>query len=188
GVKADDLLNRMIERLMEKVEKRETAEILAAAAVRYFMSRFGINKMIVFDFNEALRTTGDTGIYIEYAHARACSILAKAGKIDFTKVSTPEKVTVPEMNLIRIIEEYPSVLERSGKERSPSGLARYAFDLASAFTDYYENPDPEAEERVPFIKIKDPELRAYRLSLVAAFRQTLANVMNVLGIVPLERI
>lgn len=188
GVKADDLLNKMVERLGEKIETRQTAEILAAAAVRYFMSRFGIGKMIVFDFDEALRTTGDTGVYVEYAHARACSILAKAGEVDFSSVTPPENVTVTESDLLKKIEEYSSVLERAGKERSPAGLARYAFELATTFTNYYENPDPDAKEQVPFIKIEDPVLKNYRLALVAAFRQTLANALGVLGIVPLTRI
>jgi arginyl-tRNA synthetase len=152
------------------------------------MSRFGINKMIVFDFDEALRTTGDTGVYVEYAHARACSILAKAGEPDLSKITVPEKVTVTEQDLMKKIDEFPAILERAGKERSPAGLARYAFELATVFTDYYENPDPDAKQQVPFIKIEDPILRTYRLSLVAAFRQTLANALNVLGIIPLSRI
>ena len=188
GVKADDLINKMIERLEEKAEKPETAQVLAAAAIRYFMSRFGINKMIVFDFDEALRTTGDTGVYLEYAHARACSIIGKAGEIDLTDVPRPKRVTPTEEALVRKIEEFSAALERTANDLSPTTLARYAFDLATAFTDFYENPDPETGPRVPFIKIADPELRAYRLALVAAFRQTLANALDALGIQPLARI
>ena len=188
GVKADDLLNEMVKRLEGKVYKPETAHVLAAAAVRYFMSRFGLSKMIVFDFDEALRTTGDTGVYLEYAHARACSMLAKAGELDLTSVPRPNRVTPTEEALVRKIEEFPAALEKSAKGLSPTTLARYAFDLATAFTDFYENPDPEPGPRVPFIRIRDPELRTYRLALVAAFRQTLANALDALGIVPLERI
>ncbi|HUV04357.1 MAG TPA: arginine--tRNA ligase [Armatimonadota bacterium] len=188
GVKADDLINEMVKRLEHKVHKPETAHVLAAAAVRYFMSRFGLSKMIVFDFDEALRTTGDTGVYLEYAHARACSMLAKAGELDLTSVPRPNRVTPAEEALVRKIEEFPAALVKSAKGLSPTTLARYAFDLATAFTDFYENPDPEAGPRVPFIRIRDPELRTYRLALVAAFRQTLANALDALGIVPLERI
>lgn len=188
GVKADDLINAMIERLGAKVEEPRTAAALAAAAVRYFMSKYSIGKMIVFDFDEALRTTGDTGVYIEYAHARACSMLAKAEDLDLTSVPRPKRVTPTEETLVRKIEEYPVALSKAAKGLSPTVLARYAFDLAVAFTDFYENPDPEPGPRVPFIKIADPELRAYRLALVAAFRQTLANSLEVLGIQPLERI
>jgi len=188
GVKADDLINKMVERLADKVEKPQTAHVLASAAIRYFMSRFGLTKMIVFDFDEALRTTGDTGVYLEYAHARACSMLAKAGDLDLQNVPRPQRVTPTEEALVAKIEEFPAALNKSASTLSPTALARYAFELATAFTDFYENPDPEPGPRVPFIKIADPELRTYRLALVSAFRQTLANALETLGIVPLQRI
>lgn len=206
GVKGDDLIDAMAGRLTDKVHKEENARVLAAAAIRYFMSRISTGKMIVFDFDEALRTTGDTGVYCEYAHARACSILKKAGDgsghpaddgtdgaghpcpAPRTPMRVPDRVTVPEQNLALKIAEYPSVLKKAGRELSPAPLAHYAFDLATVFTEFYETPDPEADQQVPFIKIEDPGLRAYRLALVDVFRQTMANCLNGLGIVPLERI
>lgn len=193
GVKADDLIDTMVKRLSEKVHEEKNAHILAAAAIRYFMSRISTGKMIVFDFDEALRTTGDTGVYCEYAHARACSILAKAREvwnegIPHSAVSIPHSVTIPEENLIKKIAEFASVLRKSGQELSPAPLAHYAFELATVFTDFYETPDPDAEKQIPFIKIEDPALRNYRLALVDVFRQTMANCLDCLGIIPLERI
>ncbi|NLN77651.1 MAG: arginine--tRNA ligase [Armatimonadetes bacterium] len=193
GVKADDLLDAMVGRLAEKVATQQNADVLAAAAVRYFMSRITTGKMIVFDFDEALRTTGDTGVYCQYAHARACSILAKAYP-DGTaaaapkRFAAPDRVTIPEQELVKKIAEYPAILKKAGKELSPAPLAHYAFELATVFTDYYETPDPDVDRQVPFIKIKDPKLRSYRLSLVDVFRQTMANCLDTLGIVALERI
>lgn len=193
GVKADDLLDAMVARLAEKVATQQNADVLAAAAVRYFMSRITTGKMIVFDFDEALRTTGDTGVYCQYAHARACSILAKAYPDDtataaLKSFAAPDRVTIPEQELVKKIAEYPAILKKAGKELSPAPLAHYAFELATVFTDYYETPDPDVDRQVPFIKIEDPELRSYRLSLVDAFRQTMANCLDTLGIVALERI
>ncbi len=191
GVKGDDLIDEMVMRLEEKVQSERNAHILAAAAIRYFMSRISTGKMIVFDFDEAMRTTGDTGVYCQYAHARACSILRKARQREAPaepEVRVPERVTVPEENLVKKIAEFPSVLKKAGKELSPAPLAHYAFELATVFTDFYETPDPEATQQVPFIKIEDPTLRAYRLALVDAFRQCMANCLDALGIVPLERI
>lgn len=193
GVKADDLLDAMVGRLAEKVATQQNADVLAAAAVRYFMSRITTGKMIVFDFDEALRTTGDTGVYCQYAHARACSILAKAYPDDtataaLKSFAAPDRVTIPEQELVKKIAEYPAILKKAGKELSPAPLAHYAFELATVFTDYYETPDPDVDRQVPFIKIEDPELRSYRLSLVDAFRQTMANCLDTLGIVALERI
>ena len=188
GVKGDDLIDAMVKRLSEKVATEGNAHVLATAAIRYFMSRISTGKMIVFDFDEAMRTTGDTGVYCEYAHARACSILRKAGIESFGDVEVPETVTVPEENLTKKIDEFASVLKKAGTELSPAPLAHYAFELATVFTDFYETPDPEAEQQVPFIKIADPVLRSYRLALVNAFRQTMANSLDALGIVALDRI
>ena len=188
GVKGDDLIDEMFKRLEQKVQSEENARVLAAAAIRYFMSRISTGKMIVFDFDEAMRTTGDTGVYCEYAHARACSILRKAGIRQVARVQVPERVTVPEENLVKKIAEFPGVLKKAGRELSPAPLARYAFELATVFTDFYETPDPDAAVQVPFIKIKDPVLRTYRLALVDAFRQCMANCLAALGIIPLQRI
>lgn len=193
GVKADDLLDAMVARLAEKVAIQQNADVLAAAAIRYFMSRITTGKMIVFDFDEALRTTGDTGVYCQYAHARACSILAKAYPDDtataaLKSFAAPDRVTIPEQELVKKIAEYPAILKKAGKELSPAPLAHYAFELATVFTDYYETPDPDVDKQVPFIKIEDPELRSYRLSLVDVFRQTMANCLDTLGIVALERV
>ena len=221
GVKADDLIDAMVKRLAEKVAAENNAHVLATAAIRYFMSRISTGRMIVFDFDEALRTTGDTGVYCEYAHARACSILAKAAANDASgfracsdseagscavrsgrrrpvdsrnpgtagvSVQIPDNVTVPEENLTKKIAEFGSVLRRAGQELSPAPLAHYAFELATVFTDFYETPDPDAEKQIPFIKIEDPVLRNYRLALVDAFRQTMVNCLDALGIEALERI
>ncbi|MGB9587917.1 MAG: DALR anticodon-binding domain-containing protein, partial [Armatimonadota bacterium] len=103
-------------------------------------------------------------------------------------VPRPQRVTPTEEALVAKIEEFPAALNKSASTLSPTALARYAFELATAFTDFYENPDPEPGPRVPFIKIANPALRTYRLALVSAFRQTLANALETLGIVPLQRI
>ncbi len=188
GVKGDDLIDAMAKRLSDKVYKEENAHVLATAAIRYFMSRISTGKMIVFDFDEALRTTGDTGVYCEYAHARACSILKKAGIDRFDGATVPGDVTLPEENLVKKIAELPSVIRKAGSELSPAPLAHYAFELATVFTDFYETPDPDAEKQIPFIRIKDPVLRNYRLALVDTFRQAMANCLDALGIDALERI
>ena len=188
GVKGDDLINVMAAKLAEKGTSKKSAEILSAGAIRYFMSKITTGKMIVFDFDEALRTTGDSGIYCEYAHARACSVLAKAGIKSFRGVKVPDRVTETEENLIKKLDEFPAVVRKAGADLSPAPLARYAFDLASCFTDYYETPDPEAEKQTPFYKIEDKDLKKYRLALVDAFRATMANCLTTLGITPLERI
>ena len=187
GVKGDDLIDIIRNKIGEKVADPRSLDILACAAVRYFMSRTTNGKMLVFDFEEALKTTGDSGIYCEYAHARAASVLNKAGAIDQSRISTG-RVTDTEKALLFKLAEYPRVLEKAAAELSPAPMARYAFDLAGAFTGFYENPDPEAEKRVAFINIEDEGLRSFRLALVAAFKQVMKNTLDSIGIEAIDRI
>jgi len=188
GVKANDLFAAVVERLRPKTRDPQAAAHLAAAAIRWFMLRQGLSSIIAFDFDEALQTTGDTGVYVEYAHARACSILAKAGELPGADTTSPGELTATEAALVKKIADFPAALARAGQELAPHALTRYAFELAIAFTSFYEHPDPGAAVRIPFIRIADPGLRAFRLALVAAFRQTLRNVFDALGLVPLDRI
>jgi len=81
GVKAKDFILRVKQKVIEKADhplEDSVASALASAAIRYYLLKFTLESQIVFDFDEALKTTGDTGVYLEYAHARACSILRKA--------------------------------------------------------------------------------------------------------------
>src|SRR6266704_3701823 len=75
-IKADDLINAAIARMQETKPDLpdETAAILAASAIRYFMIRFGLQQIIALDIDEVLRPNGDTGVYLQYAYARANSI------------------------------------------------------------------------------------------------------------------
>ena len=187
GVKGDDLIEIIKNKLREKVKDEKSLDVLACAAIRYFMSKITTGKMIVFDFEEALRTTGDSGIYCEYAYARASSIIEKAGITDFADVKIPENVSSTEYDLVNKINEYPKILAKAGEDLSPAPLAHYAFELAGVFTSYYENPDP-GKERVAFINIANPDLKLYRLALVQAFRQTMKNCLDSLGIEAINKI
>jgi len=189
GVKASDLIDQLVAELAPRMRDQAVTEPLAAAALRYYMLRFNTDSQIVFDFEQALATTGETGVYLEYAHARAASILRKAPPdTDFEAQTVPEKLTAPEKKLLLTLAAFPAVLREAGERLEPVRLTQYGFQLATAFTDYYERPEPEAPKQVPFIKIEDPALRTFRLGLVAAFRQVMANLLEVLGMAQLEEI
>ena len=86
------------------------------------------------------------------------------------------------------LSTFPSVVTRVGKTLRVSQLAEYAFDLASAFTNFYEHPDPQADVQTPFIHLQDSNLQLFRLSLVHAFQQVMGHVLNLMGMPTLERI
>ncbi len=195
GVKAKDFIEMVKQKVIEKAENRledHTASALAAAAIRYYLLRFTLESQIVFDFDEALKTTGDTGVYLEYAHARACSILRKAEerKIDLHWRSNciPAQLTDTERGLLDALSKLSSVVTRTGKTLRVSQLTEYAFDLATSFTNFYEHPDPGAGVQTPFIHLQDEGLQIFRLSLVKAFREVMANILDLMGMPTLERI
>ena len=135
---------------------------MAAGAVRYYLLKFSLNQIIAFDFDEALRVTGDTGVYLQYAHARAAGILRKVAG-DAAPVVVPAELHPAERELLHTIEAYTRALTETAVALSPSLLTTYAFGLASAFSDFYEHTPAIVRE-------EDPEVRRFRRGLVAATR------------------
>ena len=195
GVKAKDFIRMVKQKVIEKADhplEERVASALASAAIRYYLLKFTLESQIVFDFDEALKTTGDTGVYLEYAHARACSILRKAEgqRIDFgwRTGCIPKQLTETERGLLDALSWFSSTVEKVGKALRVSQLTEYAFDLATSFTNFYEHPDPGKDVRTPFIHLQDQGIRTFRLSLVKAFQKVMENVLNLMGMATLERI
>jgi arginyl-tRNA synthetase len=156
-----------------------TAALLAAGAVRYYLLKFGLNQIIPFDFDDALRHTGETGVYLQYAYARACNVLRRTGSPQ--PAAAPEAILPADKALILCISRFPAVVLDAGEKLAPPLLARYAFELATAFSDFYEHTPALYRET-------DAALRHFRYQLVDACRQTLHNALQLLGITPLEAI
>ena len=195
GVKAKDFIQMVKQKVIEKADhplKENVDSALASAAIRYYLLKFTLESRIVFDFDEALKTTGDTGVYLEYAHARACSILRKAKeqKIDpqWRGDCIPRQLTETERNLLDALSKFSSAVAKSGKTLRVSQLTEYAFDLATSFTNFYEHPDPGADVQTPFIHLRDQGLQTFRLSLVRTFQKVMANMLTLMGMPTLERI
>jgi len=194
-IKADDLINAAVARMKEVANQQraegkrelsdETAAILAASAIRYFMIRFGLQQVIALDMDEVLRPNGDTGVYLQYAHARANSILRKLKESGAPEPATleglPETLEQSEWELLRHIDAYPRRLAEAATQLAPNSLAAYAFDLAAHFSDFYEHTPPIVRET-------DERVKAFRTQLVRATVQTMHNVLRTLGFVPLEEI
>jgi arginyl-tRNA synthetase len=183
GVKADDLINLVVGKLAEKSPAPGVAECLAAAAIRYYMLKFALNTMIVFDFDAATQATGDSGVYLVYSYVRAGNIVEKAGGFEPGPVQPPGDPTPAEKELLRQLDTYGDTLCRAADALAPVTLAGYAYDLAKAFTDFYEQPGQEL-----IIHTTDPALKRYRVALVAAFHQVMANTLAALGLPTVERV
>ena len=188
-IKADDLMNAAVARMQEVETKRdlspEAAAILAASAIRYFMIRFNLQQIIALDIDEALRANGDTGVYLQYAYARANSILRRLQEDNYKEPDQldllPTQLDQSEWELLRHIDAFPRRLAEASVQLAPNMLASYAYDLAAHFSDFYEHTPP-------ILKETDEQVKAFRSKLVQATVQTMSNVLRILGFIPLERI
>jgi arginyl-tRNA synthetase len=181
-VRADDLLDLAIAKLRDKARDEDTAKSLAAAAVRYYLLKFSLTQIIAFDFDEALRVTGDTGVYLQYAHARAAGILRKTADGDGEgEIPVPAELLPVERALLHRIDAYPREAAEAAASLAPGVLAVYAFTLASAFSDFYEHTPPIVRE-------EDPRLRRFRRALTAATHATLGDALRTLGMAALDEV
>ena len=195
GVKAKDFIQIVKQKVIERADpliEEATASALATAAIRYYLLKFTLESQIVFDFDEALKTTGDTGVYLEYAHARACSILRKAKErkieLHWRNNCIPAQLSEPEKDLLDALSEFSSIVVKVGKNLRVSQLAEYGFNLATSFTNFYEHPDPGTDTQIPFIQLQDKDLQTFRLSLVMTFQKVMANALTLMGMPTLEKI
>ena len=179
-VRADALLDRAIERVREKSRDDDTARMLAAGAVRYYLLKFSLQQIIAFDFDEALRTTGDTGVYLQYAHARASGILRKVPH-DGGDLQMPAQLVPEERALLHRIDGHTRALGDTATALSPSVLTAYAYALASALSDFYEHTPAIVRE-------ENAQVRRFRRALVAATRVVLADTLGTLGIAAPDQI
>ncbi|MGD8620907.1 MAG: arginine--tRNA ligase [Anaerolineales bacterium] len=154
-------------------DRDEVVRQVGLGALQYSMLSVDNNKDIVFNWDEALSFEGQSAPYIQNAHVRANSILKRAGQIP--EASSFDYAMDPaEIELIDKISQFPATVQRSAEEYKPLSIATYAFELARAFHLFYH------AARV--IQAEDQAVRASRIRLTEAARQTLANALILLGI------
>lgn len=191
GVKADDLIDRMIAAAREEVDKRHPeldeaertaiAEAIGIGALRFFMLRFTRNTVIAFDFRDALSFEGETGPYVQYAAVRAANIFRKAGVSEaeaLAAVASSEfaallatETDIWELWLVS--SRLSLVLEQGIAAAEPAMLTRYAFQLAQSFNNFYH--------RHNILKETDATRRALLLATAAVARRELVRVLSWLG-------
>jgi arginyl-tRNA synthetase len=192
GVKADDLVELLLERSRAEIAARRSAEegdarataerdarAIAIGALRYFLLKVGRNKVIAFDFDEALNFEGDTGPYLQYSLVRTDNIFRK-----LEEKGLPAAVAAAELpadgwddDLWGIALEAastPDVAERAVDTLELAALARHAFGLAQTFNHFYH--------RQPILQEPDPEVRKRRIAIARIFRMEMARLLDLLGI------
>lgn len=176
----DDLIDEAVARAYEEIKSRrsdmsedrmrEIARTVGVGAVRYNIVRVQPEKQFVFKWEEALNFDGNSGPYLQYVHARACSMLRKAG--EFTHDVDPAKLTDPmELRLVKVLSRYEEVLRAAGNGKRVHMLPAYGHELAVAFNQFYAA-----------VSVLDAGAkRDARLTLVECTRTVLADVLDCLG-------
>jgi arginyl-tRNA synthetase len=178
----EDLVAEATSRALEIVQTKNpeisqqqqlaVAHAVALGAIRYSMLSRDSSKVVTFDWDAALDFNGQAAPYIQYAAVRANSILRKAGEIP-AKWQVPSELQPVEITLIDLISRVPQEIQKSARDIKPLVLSTHVYELARAFNDFYN--------QCPVLQA-DPEVRGFRLQLVAASRQAIRNLLSILGI------
>jgi len=197
GVKAEDLLDRLVEKAKEQILSRaaeppETgrAEAIAVGALRIYMTRFSRNKVIAFDFDEALAFEGDTGPYLQYAAVRAANIFRKleetglTGRLDAAEIDGLSALSASALDdglwdVVRTCSRTLDTLEKVAESLEVSLLVRHALAVAAGFHHLYHT-HPIAQER-------DETTRRARRAALQVVSVHLADLLGVLGVPIPER-
>ena len=149
------------------------AQAVALGAIKYPMLARENTRMVTFDWQSALDFNGQAAPYIQYAHVRANSILRRLETPIPDSLTPSHPLDATEVQLIDWISRLPGEVQRAAAEYKPLHLTNLAYELASSFNDFYA--------KCPVLKA-EPGIRNFRLRLVAAARQSIANTLMILGI------
>ncbi len=158
---------------LDPKERQVVARQIGLGSMAYAMLSIDNNKDMTYDMNSALNFDGHTGPYIQNAHVRGNSIIKKGGGIP-PQANFDYPMTGHEIQLVDQISRFSTAVQQAAQEYRPLIMATYAYELASTFHSFYHV--------VPVIQTEDSSVRAARLRLVAATRQTLANALRLLDI------
>lgn len=183
-VDADDLMQEMIDKAthssaeqgkLDGLSKDEVDSInntVGLGALKYYLLKVEPGKRMMFNPEESIELQGHTGPFIQYVHARIASILRRGELKNDSKL--PSDLHDLEIALIKLMLEFPSVIEQAGKDYAPSLLANYAYDVAKAFNQFYQE--------CPILKEEDEDKLQFKLALCKSTGQIIKKSMKLLGI------
>ncbi len=192
-VDADDLIADMIDSAREMSKERgklegysteeaeNTFRILALGALKYFILKVDPKKNMTFNPKESIDFNGNTGPFIQYSYARIRSLMRKAADSNYELPTTlkAELLEDKELQLIRIIDQFPAIVADAGKVYSPAIIANYVYDLACEYNQFYHD--------YPMLREEDAAKRGNRLLISNVVSNVLKRTMWILGIEMPER-
>jgi arginyl-tRNA synthetase len=177
----EDVVQESIQRVKKIIEEKnpelakgeefeETARTVGVGAIAFFDLQSDRLKDVLFDWNRILDFQGETGPYVQYTHARICSILRKYEK-EVSDVSY-DLFTASEKEMFLKLQSFGSVVEQAAKHHKPHVICRYVLDVCQLFNEYYAKNQ---------VISNDETLTATRVVFIDAIRQVLANAIRLLG-------
>lgn len=189
-VDADDLMQQMVETAKnqtlehgktEGFSEEQAVELynqLSLGALKYFILKVDPKKNMLFNPEESIDFNGNTGPFIQYTHARACSIIRKSGESEL-KLEENVSFNEKELEVIKTLHSFGAVVQQAGKTYSPALIANYVYELAKNFNTFYQD--------TPILKEEDEKLKNMRLCLTYFTANTIKIAMSLLGIQVPER-
>ena len=188
-VDADDLMEEMINTAKEtsselgRLDKfsdeeiNNIARIVGLGALKYFILKVDPRKNMMFNPKESIDFNGNTGPFIQYTHARICSVLRKAEELG---INLPERISddvilsEKEISLIQHLAEFAAVIIDAGQQYSPAIIANYVYDLVKEYNQFYHD--------FSILKEEDSDVRIFRLVLSKNVAKIVRLGMKLLGI------
>ena len=184
-VDADDLIDEMKETAksttaelgklegMDEGEKNALFHSIGLASLKYYLLKVEPRKGMMFNPEESIDLTGNTGPFIQYTHARIKSILNKYGK-EVKDVDIDQAILVQEKHIIQQLLLYPLMIEQSANEHNPAVIANYVYDLVKMFNHFYQT--------IPILKVEEENVLAFRIALSQMVANVIKSGMGLLGI------
>jgi arginyl-tRNA synthetase len=163
---------------MSDDEKNKLFNLIGMGGLKYYLLKVDPKKRMMFNPEESIELNGNTGPFIQYAHARIKSLLTKSGSAANSAVSASDLQEV-EKDIIKLLVEFPNVIAEAGRDQSPAVIANFTFELVKAYNHFYQS--------VPILIEQDENLKEMRLVLSANVAKVIDLAMRLLGIQVPER-
>lgn len=178
---AKERAGKIIEKLetaknLTETEKEKVAKIVGIGGVKYNDLASHYSRDIIFDWDKILNLKGNSGPYLQYTVVRAQSVFKKGKikKIPKLDANSIKKLEKEEEDILRIIYQFPEIVEEAAKIFSPNLICNFAYNLAQKYNLFYE--------KLPILKAPDKNIRNLRLIITYALAQVLKNSLSLLGI------
>jgi len=184
-VDADELMHDVISKAAEMTKERghldelndsdkeELYQQIGLSGLKYYLIKVDPKKRMMFNPQDSIDLNGNTGPFIQYTHARICSLLSKAGLFD-SDISFKPSLIPQEKELIKNLNKFPHIIEEAASSYSPAVIANYCYELVKSYNQFYQN--------VKILPENETEIRNNRLLISKSTAKVINRSLNLLGI------